>query len=115
MKIIILLLSWMIPMQVRGVPPSSSRQSPEFPAAWRDIWKVASGKDPETILTITKDTIDGNEEILDMQSDHEHVSVMTVNKIKRCKICHIIFPLHPNVLAMQSSECIPQVSQKSKY
>lgn len=90
---------------VSSVPPAINSRH-EYPEAWRDIWVDASGNNLKEV-SITAQTFGEafQEEITGMMSSPQSVTIVTTRRFKTCRRCRVIYPLHPNVLAHQSSSC----------
>ncbi len=79
------------------------------------MWKLGSDASTEVSITYNSFGRDFNEDILNMTSTPTSVTVITKHRTKSCTRCRIVYPLHPNVMSYQASDCEKTISESLIY
>ena len=82
-------------------------QFPQLPTLWQDTWHL--GLEDDT-LTIQANSIAANYRTIEISEFLDETSVISAHMQNRCNTCHVVKELHPNVLSMQVSDCLSQVT-----
>ena len=91
---------------VYSVPPIQQ----EVPKSWQDDWIIGFEDtelkiSPTSLSTENKDLF-----VIEIQTFLDEWSVISADGTKRCNICHVFKEWHPNILTMQTSDCLSQVN-----
>ena len=84
-------------------------QFPKLPLEWQDTWHLGLQDDT---LTIEASAIDSNYRTIEINEFLDEKSIISAHKTMRCNTCHVMRELHRNILSMQTSECLSQVSSE---